>query len=238
MFTFSCKPGGRLKKDGSDENISNIGINSTTSLSAIRSDTAFRDVSEKTVFKGSAELCGKPFSIHNCRGSVLVLLDHTATITIEKCNNCVIICGPCKGSIFVRNCTDCLILAACQQFRVQDSHDVEAHIHCSTKPTIEDSELIVAPLLMSYNGIEDDMASAGLDRALNRWDKVQNFTPDTGLFQLMPFDPFANGAIGSEVVSDELLEQLTTFMEKPEAQESVGLKLKTISWVLPTYELL
>lgn len=63
------------------------------------------------------------------------------------------------------------------------------------------------------------MRHAGLDRSLNRWRDVQNFTPDLGQFRLMPFDPFANGAIGSEVITDELLEQLATLMEEPDAHE-------------------
>jgi hypothetical protein len=63
------------------------------------------------------------------------------------------------------------------------------------------------------------MAAAGLDRAVNRWKNVQNFTPDSGQFQPMPFDPFGNGAISCEVVTDELLERLSTFMEQPEAHE-------------------
>ena len=63
------------------------------------------------------------------------------------------------------------------------------------------------------------MATAGLDRSVNRWKEVQNFTPDMGKFRAMPFDPFENGAIACEVVTDELLERLSTFMEQPEAQE-------------------
>jgi hypothetical protein len=63
------------------------------------------------------------------------------------------------------------------------------------------------------------MIAAGLERTLNRWKEVQNFTPDTGKFQMMPFDPFGNGAIACEVVTDEMLERLSTFMESPEAHE-------------------
>jgi hypothetical protein len=63
------------------------------------------------------------------------------------------------------------------------------------------------------------MAEAGLDRTVNRWREVQNFTPDTGKFRVMPFDPFGNGAIACEVIPDELLERLSTFMEQPCANE-------------------
>ncbi|KAL3068390.1 hypothetical protein niasHT_030681 [Heterodera trifolii] len=228
MFTFSQKPEKRPKKDDGNENNDTFEHNtqsnsfvgaaiSALQLSAKDVDTTFKGIVEQTVCRGSAD--GNPFAIRECTGSVLVLLGHAATITIDKCSNCVIICGPCRGSIFMRNCANCLLLAACHQFRLQNSRDIEAHLHCSTKPTIEDSDLIVAPLLMRYDGFKGDMESARLDNAANLWDKVQNFTPETGQFQQMNFDPFANGAISSEVIGDELLEKLSTFMEEPEAQE-------------------
>jgi hypothetical protein len=63
------------------------------------------------------------------------------------------------------------------------------------------------------------MATAGLDRTKNLWKEVRNFTPDTGSFHTMPFDPFGNGAIACEVVTDEMLERLSTFMEQECAHE-------------------
>ncbi|KAL7078853.1 hypothetical protein ACQ4LE_001974 [Meloidogyne hapla] len=235
MFTFTHKPSKKVSSKGgggssSSEDLAASGGRSSPSECGSMSSAqgfpplmnagnAFVDMNEQTCVKESGQLNGLQFTIRGCTSSVLALLDYVSSVIIEDCNNCIFICGPSRGSVFMRNCTNCLLLAACYQFRATNCNEIEAHLHTTTQPTIEDTDLIVAPLLMSYQEMDAHMAAAGLDRTKNLWKEVRNFTPDTGNFHTMPFDPFGNGAIACEVVTDELLERLSTFMEQECAHE-------------------
>ena len=106
----------------------------------------------------------------NLKNCTLVLLDQTASITVDDCRDCLIICGPCRGrffshliilfpkiffsSLFLRDCKNLLVLAICQQFRTRDCQHLNAHLFCTTCPTIEETNLKVAPLLLNYCGLQ------------------------------------------------------------------------------------
>uniref|UniRef100_A0A1I8AZI3 C-CAP/cofactor C-like domain-containing protein n=1 Tax=Meloidogyne hapla TaxID=6305 RepID=A0A1I8AZI3_MELHA len=134
----------------------------------------------ETRVKEPGQLGGNPFQIESCLNCTLVLLDQTGSITIDDCRDCLIICGPCKGSLFLRNCKNLLILAICQQFRTRDCRHLSAHLFCTTCPTIEETDLEVAPLLLNYCGLQTQMYTAGISPFSNRWNQVHNFTPDSG----------------------------------------------------------
>nr|CAD2159019.1 unnamed protein product [Meloidogyne enterolobii] len=134
----------------------------------------------ETRVKEPGQLAGNPFQIESCLNCTLVILDQTASITIDDCRDCLIICGPCKGSLFLRDCKNLLILAICQQFRTRDCRHLNAHLFCTTCPTIEETDLEVAPLLLNYCGLQSQMHAAGISPFSNRWNQVHNFTPDSG----------------------------------------------------------
>ena len=74
---------------------------------------------------------GEQLMISHCEDSVIIVLDHTATVTIDDCMRCRLFIGPTRGrhistpthsavtyrSVFIRDCADCDVLVPCQQFR-------------------------------------------------------------------------------------------------------------------------
>ncbi len=48
------------------------------------------------------QLNGTQFRIGNCKDTVVLVLDHTDSVTVDKCENCKILIGPSRGR-YVRN---------------------------------------------------------------------------------------------------------------------------------------
>uniref|UniRef100_A0A914I9E5 C-CAP/cofactor C-like domain-containing protein n=1 Tax=Globodera rostochiensis TaxID=31243 RepID=A0A914I9E5_GLORO len=147
-------------------------------------DFRLANLSDETRVKEPGQLNGQPFQIEGCEDSLILLLDRTASITVDDSRNCVILAGPCQGSIFLRDCTNILVLAVCQQFRTRDCRQLIAHLFCATSPTIEETDVTICPLLLNYSGLQTQMHAAGLSPFVNRWSQVHNFTPETGKCQL------------------------------------------------------
>uniref|UniRef100_A0A183BJN5 C-CAP/cofactor C-like domain-containing protein n=1 Tax=Globodera pallida TaxID=36090 RepID=A0A183BJN5_GLOPA len=147
-------------------------------------DFCLANLSDETRVKEPGQLNGQPFQIEGCENSLILLLDRTASITVDDSRNCVILAGPCQGSIFLRDCTNILVLAVCQQFRTRDCRQLVAHLFCATSPTIEETDVTICPLLLNYSGLQTQMHAAGLSPFVNRWSQVHNFTPETGKCQL------------------------------------------------------
>ncbi len=59
--------------------------------------------------------CSIDFYLDNLKDCEVLLLDHTAQLTIDDCSNCKIVLGPCEGSIFIRDCSNCeiFVIAYC-----------------------------------------------------------------------------------------------------------------------------
>lgn len=74
--------------------------------------------------------------------------------------------------MFLRDCVNVLVFAVCQQFRTRDCRQLTAHLFCATCPTVEETDLQVAPLLLNYAGLQTQMHAAGLSPFVNRWNQV------------------------------------------------------------------
>ncbi|KAL3077570.1 hypothetical protein niasHS_012276 [Heterodera schachtii] len=149
-------------------------------------DFRFANETGKTLVKEPGQLNGQSFQIERCKDSLILLMDRTASLTVDDSRDCVILAGPCQGSIFLRDCSGILILAVCQQFRTRDCRQLVAHLFCATSPTIEETDVTICPLLLNYSELLPQMHSAGLSPFVNHWSKVHNFTPETGKCHLSP----------------------------------------------------
>ncbi|CAJ0574564.1 unnamed protein product, partial [Mesorhabditis spiculigera] len=125
------------------------------------------------------DIKGQQFLIENCKNSVILLLDNSATVTVDDCENCLIVIGPCAGSVFIRDTNKCSVWAVCQQLRTRDCHDLKLALHCATQPIIENTRLVVFhPLALNYSGIRENLIAARLSPFLNNAHSVHDFTPD------------------------------------------------------------
>jgi len=126
------------------------------------------------------EIDGWQMIVRNCQDSLIIALGYTLSITIEKCSGCILIFGSCRGSVFMMEAANCWVLVACQQFRACDCRSITTSLHCSTNPTFENSDVEVLKLNLKYRGFERDFANSCLSLSINQWDKVVNFTPNSG----------------------------------------------------------
>ncbi|CAB3409395.1 unnamed protein product [Caenorhabditis bovis] len=119
--------------------------------------------------------------IENCTESSIFLLKPTASLTVDDCRDSLLILGPCSGSLFIRDCSNCTILAACQQLRTRDCHDIRLALLCPTQPIIENSDDVhFHPLALYYDDFKAQMREASLSLFTNRVVSVHDFTPETG----------------------------------------------------------
>jgi protein XRP2 len=77
-----------------------------------RADFMFKDKANEVLIKRPGDLNGLDFMIKDLEGCTVVILDHTAQVTVDRCNNCKFYIGPIKASIFFRNCDGCEITVA------------------------------------------------------------------------------------------------------------------------------
>jgi protein XRP2 len=59
------------------------------------------------------EVNGLDFKIKDLDGCTVIILDHTAQITVDRCKNTKFFFGPIKASIFLRDCENCEVTVSC-----------------------------------------------------------------------------------------------------------------------------
>ncbi|CAG9466289.1 unnamed protein product [Pedinophyceae sp. YPF-701] len=151
----------------------------------------FRGIKGQTLVKRPGDIGGLDFLCEDLHDCTVHLLDTTSQVQIDDCVNCTFVIGPCAGSIFVRDCQSCTLSAASQQLRTRGCTGLDLRLHCASQPSIETStDVRVAPLDVTYAGLDDQFASAGLDAADNKWDRVYDFSPpDDGSLNYTLVDP-------------------------------------------------
>ena len=73
----------------------------------------FKEQSEQVLVKKPGDINGIDFMIRDLEKCIVVILDHTAQIQIDRCNNTKFFIGPIKSSVFVRNCDNCEVTVCC-----------------------------------------------------------------------------------------------------------------------------
>jgi protein XRP2 len=73
----------------------------------------FKAQKDQMLIKMPGDINGEMFMIKDLENCTVVLLDHTAQITVDRCNNTKFYIGPIKASIFFRDCSDCEITVSC-----------------------------------------------------------------------------------------------------------------------------
>jgi len=116
-----------------------------------KADFTFKDKKSETLIKRPGDINGIEFMIKDLEGCTVILLDHSAQITIDRCTNTKFYIGPVKAAIFVRDCNKCEITVCSSQFRCRNLKESLVYLYTPNDPIIEDSsELVFAPYNMGY----------------------------------------------------------------------------------------
>ena len=123
--------------------------------------------------------------LDNC---TVMLLDHTAQVTVDRCKNTKFYLGPIKSSVFFRDCENCTIVVSCSQFRCRDLFNSTLYLFTPNDPIVESSaDLVVAPYNFKYPQLEAHCLAANIvgtfvnddgdvQEKVNKWNQVFDFT--------------------------------------------------------------
>lgn len=146
--------------------------------------------------KAPGTINGQQFVIDSCEGCEIFVLDVCDSLMIDDCKNCKIVVGPTTGSIFIRDCEDCQCVFMCRQYRSRDCKNIDTFLHVTTRPIIEtSSNMRFGCWDFHYDGLKEQMASAGISVYQNFWSHIYNFNPDSATWSLMPPDATSIAAL-------------------------------------------
>ena len=163
------------------------------------------------------DINGIDFMIKDLENCTVMLLDHTAQITVDRCKNTKFYIGPIKASIFFRDCSDCEITVSCSQFRCRDLTNSKLWLYTPNDPIVESSsDLIFAPYNFKYPLLRQHVDKAELigeftdddgvvQKKVNKWSQIYDFTKredDALNFKLL--DPSEFKIINCNSVNDKL----------------------------------
>ena len=128
-----------------------------------KEDFMFKDKKGQRLVKLSGEINGIDFVIKDIDNCTIMLLDHSAQITIDRCQNTKFFIGPIKGSIFIRDCHNCEFTVSCSQFRCRKLTKSQIWLYTPNEPIVESSsELVFAPYNFKYSYLKQHVEAASL----------------------------------------------------------------------------
>jgi len=141
-----------------------------------KKDFIFDKKKDETLIKVPGQINGRDFVISNLEGCEVYLMDHIAQIFVDDCKNCTIHIGPVESSIFIRDCQDLKVSAACSQYRISDSSNIDSYVYAMTDPTLEKCRNVrFAPYNFAYPLQNEHFEKAKLDPKTNKWSQIFDF---------------------------------------------------------------
>jgi hypothetical protein len=164
---------------------------------------SFSNRENEFLCKKSGDIDGQAFNLTRLTNCEVQLLDHSDQILADYLKDCRIFIGPSAGSVFLRNCVNCSITVAAKQLRTRDCKNCRFYVYSKTEPVIEMTEDVeIRRFNGDYEGIDAHFKAANLDRTVDNWDKIHDFSkkdkdlgplPHYKLIKLVPTAWKANG---------------------------------------------
>ncbi|KAK2664432.1 hypothetical protein Ddye_003006 [Dipteronia dyeriana] len=124
-------------------------------------------------FKGSE--IGE-FTISDLDSCEVKLIGCVNALFFNRLKNCKIYAGPVMGSILMEEVEDCVFVLASHQIRIHFAKRSDFYLRVRSRPIIEDSDGVrFSNYCLKYEGIEEDLAMAGLDEETGNWASVDDF---------------------------------------------------------------
>lgn len=153
-----------------------------------RSDFILKQKENEVLIRRPGQLNGLDFAIKDLTGCTVVILDHTAQMTVDRCKNTKFFIGPIKASIFFRDCENCDITVCSSQFRCRDLYNSRINLYTPNDPIIESSKnLTFGPYNLKYPFLKSHSDQAQLvgtfvdddgvtQKKVNKWNLIFDFT--------------------------------------------------------------
>jgi hypothetical protein len=168
--------GGKKKKTEKKESVPKAASVAAPSVDLTIDGFTLSDRKDEKIVVGRDDVASKDVSFRRLESCVVHVLGSPSTIHATQLKNCTVLCGPVATSVFVEDCVDTTFVLACQQLRVHATKNTNFFLHVTSRAIVEDcSEARFGPYNLVYNGIDADYATAGLDKGVNNWEKVDDF---------------------------------------------------------------
>lgn len=181
-----------------------------------KADFMFKSQKDQLLVKMPGDINGIDFMIKDLENCTVVLLDHTAQVTVDRCKNTKFYVGPIKSSVFFRDCSDCEITVCCSQFRCRDLVNSKVNVYTPNDPIVESSSgLTFAPFNLKYPLLKEHAEAADLlgtfidddgvlQTKVNKWKRIFDFTKnDDGQLNFSLLKPEEFGVIlGKDLVGE------------------------------------
>ncbi|CAI5771062.1 tubulin-specific chaperone C [Podarcis lilfordi] len=125
---------------------------------------------------GPAELLQRDVALSQLSRCRVRLRGNPNTLSVRGCRDCTVLCGPVSTSVMVDGCDGCVVALACQQLRTHLATRSSFYVQVTCRAMLEDcSEVRFAPYTWTYEGIDADFQTSGLDRSRDNWNQVDDF---------------------------------------------------------------
>ncbi|KAL1190343.1 Tubulin-folding cofactor C [Cardamine amara subsp. amara] len=142
----------------------------------VRDSPGFRNKHGETLsknFKGSS--IGE-FTLSDLDSCQVRLTGTVNALFLHRLKNCNVYTGPVIGSILIDDVEDCVLVLASHQIRIHCARKSDFYLRVRSRPIIEDSNGVrFAPYCLDYEGIEEDLKTAGLEEETKNWANVDDF---------------------------------------------------------------
>ncbi len=143
---------------------------------SIKVDCSISDKKDETLELHRDEVTGKDVLASRLSGCTLKIFGCAGTLHLTGLTNCTVLSSPVSTSVFVDDCRGCVFSVACQQLRAHTTADSDFYLHVTSGAIVEDCNNVrFAPYALNHSDLESDYVSSGLDRQINRYDRVQDF---------------------------------------------------------------
>ena len=153
---------------------------------------SFKDLKGQTLVKLPGSINSPVFNIENLNSCKVYILDISEAIYVDKCVSCEFYVAPVKVSFVMRHSQNSTCSVACRKLSVKNCTNFTFYLYCPSDPNIESSfDIKFAPYNFSYPKQDKDFQKVGFDPSNNRWCKVCDQSPSTGVnFSLLPTNMF------------------------------------------------
>lgn len=157
----------------SQTSISKNGISMQSSHGNSRTQTFVEGISKASLVKQPCDIKGSSVKILNCHDSVIYLLAPLKYAIVNGCSDATIVLGAIGKDVRVEHCERVQLIAAAKRICIANCRECIFYLGVNQRPLFlgDNHKLQVAPFNTYYPLLEEHLAYAGIDAAINKWDE-------------------------------------------------------------------
>ncbi|XP_020570883.1 TBCC domain-containing protein 1-like [Phalaenopsis equestris] len=138
-----------------------------------RTQTFVEGISKASLVKQPCDIKGHSVKILNCHDSVIYLLAPMKYAIVNGCSDATLVLGAIGKDVRVEHCERVQLIAAAKRICIANCRECIFYLGVNQRPLFlgDNHKLQVAPFNTYYPQLEEHLAYAGVDAAINKWDE-------------------------------------------------------------------